>query len=54
MVELNIAINSYHHALVVSNEFVKINGSVLKNFEKDSRFQATCASAYVNYPIPAF
>lgn len=46
MISLNVAINSYDHALLtllVSNQFVEIKGSVFKKFEKDNLFQITCA-----------
>lgn len=46
LMSLNVAINSYDHALLsllVSNQFVEIKGSVFKKFEKDNLFQITCA-----------
>ncbi|KIL66316.1 hypothetical protein M378DRAFT_161198 [Amanita muscaria Koide BX008] len=46
LLALNVAINSYDHALLtllVSNQFVEIKGSVFKKFEKDNLFQITCA-----------
>ena len=46
LISLNVAINSYDHALLtllVSNQFVEIKGSVFKRFEKDNLFQITCA-----------
>ena len=46
LISLNVAINSYDHALLtllVSNQFVEIKGSVFKKFEKDNLFQITCA-----------
>lgn len=46
LISLNVAINSYDHALLtllVSNQFVEINKSVFKKFEKDNLFQITCA-----------
>lgn len=57
LIALNVAINSYDHALLtllVSNQFVEIKGSVFKKFEKDSLFQITCAGMYVNYQISIF
>jgi hypothetical protein len=48
LISLNVAINSYDHALLtllVSNQFVEIKGSVFKKFEKDNLFQITCAGA---------
>ena len=51
LISLNVAINSYDHALLtllVSNQFVEIKGSVFKKFEKDSLFQITCAGTYLN------
>ena len=48
LISLNVAINSFDHALLtllVSNQFVEIKGSVFKKFEKDSLFQITCAGA---------
>jgi hypothetical protein len=49
LISLNVAINSYDHALLtllVSNQFVEIKGSVFKKFEKDSLFQITCAGVF--------
>ncbi|KAF8627820.1 hypothetical protein AX15_004241 [Amanita polypyramis BW_CC] len=46
LLSLNVAINSYDHALLtllVSNQFVEIKGTVFKRFEKDNLFQITCA-----------
>lgn len=46
LISMNVAINSYDHALLtllVSNQFVEIKGSVFKKFEKDNLFQITCA-----------
>ncbi len=46
LIFLNVAVNSYDHALLtllVSNQFVEIKGSVFKRFEKDNLFQITCA-----------
>ena|ERR1700726_2957806 len=46
LLALNVAINSYDHALLtllVSNQFVEIKGTVFKKFEKDNLFQITCA-----------
>lgn len=46
MISLNVAVNSFDHALLtllVSNQFVEIKGSVFKKFEKDNLFQITCA-----------
>jgi len=48
LLALNVAVNSYDHALLtllVSNQFVEIKGSVFKKFEKDNLFQITCAGA---------
>ena len=39
MISLNVAVNSYDHALLtllLSNQFVEIKGSVFKKFEKDN------------------
>ena len=52
LISLNVAINSYDHALLtllVSNQFVEIKGSVFKKFEKDNLFQITCAGT--PYPL---
>lgn len=52
MISLNVAVNSYDHALLtllVSNQFVEIKGSVFKKFEKDNLFQITCAGANAGY-----
>jgi Eukaryotic membrane protein family len=51
LIALNVAINSYDHALLtllVSNQFVEIKGSVFKKFEKDNLFQITCAGKPVD------
>ncbi|EPZ35710.1 DUF747-domain-containing protein [Rozella allomycis CSF55] len=43
---LNVAINSYHNALLtllISNQFVEIKGAVFKRFEKENLFQMTCS-----------
>lgn len=51
LIALNVAINSYDHALLtllVSNQFVEIKGSVFKKFEKDNLFQITCAGQLVS------
>lgn len=48
-ISLNVAVNSYDHALLtllVSNQFVEIKGSVFKKFEKDNLFQITCAGKF--------
>jgi hypothetical protein len=53
LLSLNVAINSYDHALltlIVSNQFVEIKGSVFKRFEKDNLFQITCAGE--GNPLP--
>ena len=56
MISLNVAVNSFDHALLtllVSNQFVEIKGSVFKKFEKDNLFQITCAGMCgtgVTYP----
>lgn len=52
MISLNVAVNSYDHALLtllVSNQFVEIKGSVFKKFEKDSLFQITCAGESIEH-----
>jgi hypothetical protein len=49
MIALNVAVNSYDHALLtllVSNQFVEIKGSVFKKFEKDNLFQILCAGGF--------
>ncbi|GLB45078.1 putative eukaryotic membrane protein family protein [Lyophyllum shimeji] len=51
---LNVAINSYDHALLtllVSNQFVEIKGSVFKKFEKDNLFQITCADIVERFTL---
>src|SRR5258708_9688023 len=48
LIALNVAINSYDHALLtllVSNQFVEIKRSWFKKFEKDNLFQITCAGS---------
>ncbi|EJD03060.1 DUF747-domain-containing protein [Fomitiporia mediterranea MF3/22] len=54
LMALNVAINSYDHALLtllVSNQFVEIKGSVFKKFEKDNLFQITCADIVERFTI---
>ncbi|THH09808.1 hypothetical protein EW145_g1766 [Phellinidium pouzarii] len=54
LTSLNVAINSYDHALLtllVSNQFVEIKGSVFKKFEKDNLFQITCADIVERFTI---
>jgi len=51
---LNVAINSYDHALLTlltSNQFVEIKGSVFKKFEKDNLFQITCADIVERFTL---
>lgn len=50
LISLNVAVNSYDHALLsllISNQFVEIKGSVFKKFEKDGLFQITCAGGFL-------
>ena len=52
-ISLNVAVNSYDHALLtllMSNQFVEIKGSVFKKFEKDNLFQITCAGMSNRWP----
>ncbi|EIN11380.1 DUF747-domain-containing protein [Punctularia strigosozonata HHB-11173 SS5] len=54
MICLNVAINSYDHALLtllVSNQFVEIKGSVFKKFEKDNLFQIMCADIVERFTL---
>ncbi|KAF9448208.1 DUF747-domain-containing protein [Macrolepiota fuliginosa MF-IS2] len=54
LIALNVAINSYDHALLtllVSNQFVEIKGSVFKRFEKDNLFQITCADIVERFTL---
>ncbi|KAJ7647356.1 eukaryotic membrane protein family-domain-containing protein [Roridomyces roridus] len=54
LIALNVAINSYDHALLtllVSNQFVEIKGSVFKKFEKDTLFQITCADIVERFSL---
>lgn len=54
LISLNVAINSFDHALLtllVSNQFVEIKGSVFKKFEKDNLFQITCAGNALFYAL---
>ncbi|KAH6914498.1 DUF747 family protein [Coprinopsis sp. MPI-PUGE-AT-0042] len=54
LIALNVAINSYDHALLtllVSNQFVEIKGSVFKKFEKDNLFQITCADIVERFTL---
>jgi len=54
LISLNVAINSYDHALLtllVSNQFVEIKGSVFKKFEKYNLFQITCADIVERFQL---
>ncbi|KAL0956708.1 hypothetical protein HGRIS_002831 [Hohenbuehelia grisea] len=54
VIALNVAVNSYDHALLtllVSNQFVEIKGSVFKKFEKDNLFQITCADIVERFTL---
>ncbi|KAF8629188.1 hypothetical protein AX17_005773 [Amanita inopinata Kibby_2008] len=54
LLSLNVAINSYDHALLtllVSSQFVEIKGSVFKKFEKDNLFQITCADIVERFSL---
>lgn len=54
LLSLNVAVNSYDHALLtllVSNQFVEIKGSVFKKFEKDNLFQITCADIVERFTL---
>lgn len=54
LISLNVAVNSYDHALLtllVSNQFVEIKGSVFKKFEKDNLFQITCADIVERFTL---
>ncbi|OAX44130.1 DUF747-domain-containing protein [Rhizopogon vinicolor AM-OR11-026] len=54
LLSLNVAVNSYDHALLtllVSNQFVEIKGSVFKKFEKDNLFQITCADIVERFSL---
>ncbi|KAF9071697.1 eukaryotic membrane protein family-domain-containing protein [Rhodocollybia butyracea] len=54
LISLNVAVNSYDHALLsllVSNQFVEIKGSVFKKFEKDGLFQITCADIVERFTL---
>ncbi|KAG7091061.1 hypothetical protein E1B28_010118 [Marasmius oreades] len=54
LIALNVAVNSYDHALLtllVSNQFVEIKGSVFKKFEKDNLFQITCADIVERFSL---
>jgi len=56
LLALNVAVNSYDHALLtllVSNQFVEIKGSVFKKFEKDNLFQITCAGTLTFHMLDA-
>ncbi|KAF9643793.1 DUF747-domain-containing protein [Thelephora ganbajun] len=53
-IALNVAVNSYDHALLtllMSNQFVEIKGSVFKKFEKDNLFQITCADIVERFTL---
>ncbi|EGO25815.1 hypothetical protein SERLADRAFT_348482 [Serpula lacrymans var. lacrymans S7.9] len=54
LLSLNVAVNSYDHALLtllMSNQFVEIKGSVFKKFEKDNLFQITCADIVERFTL---
>ncbi|KAF7321257.1 hypothetical protein MKEN_00645400 [Mycena kentingensis (nom. inval.)] len=54
LIALNVAVNSYDHALLtllVSNQFVEIKGSVFKKFEKDNLFQILCADIVERFTL---
>ncbi|KAI9569560.1 DUF747-domain-containing protein [Boletus coccyginus] len=54
LLSLNVAVNSYDHALLtllVSNQFVEIKGCVFKKFEKDNLFQITCADIVERFTL---
>ena len=54
LLSLNVAVNSYDHALItllVSNQFVEIKGCVFKKFEKDNLFQITCADIVERFTL---
>ncbi|CAK5281540.1 unnamed protein product [Mycena citricolor] len=54
LLALNVAVNSYDHALLtllVSNQFVEIKGSVFKKFEKENLFQITCADVVERFTL---
>ncbi|KAF9038267.1 DUF747-domain-containing protein [Hymenopellis radicata] len=54
LISLNVAINSYDHALLtllVSNQFVEIKASVFKKFEKEILFQLTCADIVERFTL---
>lgn len=54
LLALNVAVNSYDHALLtllVSNQFVEIKGCVFKKFEKDNLFQITCADIVERFTL---
>ncbi|KAL4078517.1 eukaryotic membrane protein family-domain-containing protein [Scleroderma yunnanense] len=54
LLSLNVAVNSYDHALLtllMSNQFVEIKGCVFKKFEKDNLFQITCADIVERFTL---
>ncbi|KAI6026291.1 DUF747-domain-containing protein [Pisolithus microcarpus] len=54
LLSLNVAVNSYDHALLtllLSNQFVEIKGCVFKKFEKDNLFQITCADIVERFTL---
>ena len=54
LLSLNVAVNSYDHALLtllMSNQFVEIKGCVFKRFEKDNLFQITCADIVERFTL---
>lgn len=54
VITLNVAVNSYSNALIallLSNQFVEIKGTVFKKFEKENLFQLTCADVVERFQL---
>ena len=54
VITLNVAVNSYSNALIallMSNQFVEIKGTVFKKFEKENLFQLTCADVVERFQL---
>lgn len=56
-ITLNVAINSYNHALLtllISNQFVEIKSAVFKKFEKENLFQLSCSDIVERFQLSVF
>ena len=54
VITLNVAVNSYSNALIallLSNQFAEMKGTVFKKFEKENLFQLTCADVVERFQL---